>query len=296
MNTEFNAENTNSNPRDSACNQFNSRPTEQAIQNQSRIGGNGLRLGWFVSFLTTTLLFFCTLIAGAHAQQSLPEISISSNVTSVAEDTTVTFQLASDISTSVTVNVEVTQVGDFFATSAVGTKMVTFSNAQTASLTIPAPATADTTYEADGSLTATIQDGSTYTIDSDDGEASVIITDNEATPTGISIIKLQSSIYEGDDARFRVAADSISVDSLYVRVNVTQTGSFFRFSNVKQQTVRFRTGQLTHDISVGTYDDETVESDGSITATIMAPSGSEYTRATNYTSASIIIKDNEPES
>ena len=294
MNTEFKAENTNPNSQGPAYNQLNSGPTDQARQNQSWFDGNGLRLGWFVSLFMATLLVFCTLIAGTNAQ-TLPEISISSNVTSVAEDTAVTFQLSSSAATSVTVNVEVTQVGEFFNTSAVGTKMVTFSNAQTASLTIPAPATADTTYEADGSLTATIQDGSTYTIDSDDGEASVIITDNEATPAGISIIKLQSSIYEGEDARFRVAADSISVDSFYVRVNVTQTGSFFRFSNVKQQTVRFQTGQLTHDIAIGTYDDETVESDGSITATIMAPSGSEYTRATNYTSASVTIKDNEPE-
>ena len=295
MNTKLIAEITNPSPHGSVCNEINSNPTNQVLKNLVPFGGSRVRLGWLATFSIATLLVFSSLTQGAHAQQTLPEISISSNMTSVAEDTAVTFQLASDISTSVTVNVEVTQEGDFFATSAVGTKMVTFSNAQTANLTIPAPATADTTYEADGRLTATIQDSSTYTIDSDNGDVSVNITDNEATPAGISIIKLQSSIYEGEDARFRVAADSISVDSLYVRVNITQTGSFFRFSNVKQQTVRFRTGQLTHDISIGTYDDETVESDGSITATIMAPSGSEYTRATNYSNASITIKDNEPE-
>ena len=48
-------------------------------------------------------------------------------------------------------------------------------------------------------------------------------------------------------------------------------------------------------ISVLTYDDENVETNGNITATIATPTANEYVRSTTHNYASVTVKDNEPE-
>ena len=93
---------------------------------------------------------------------------------------------------------------------------------------------------------------------------------------------------EGADAVFTLSRTGSSAAALTVAVSVTQTGTFL--SGAAPATATIAAGDSTATLSVATDDDQVVEADGSVTATIAAGQG--YTVGAPD-AASVTVADNE---
>ncbi len=111
----------------------------------------------------------------AVADDEVPELSITGGGT-VTEGTAASFTLTANPlpASALTVNVSVTQDGDFGAT---GSQTVTIPTTGSATLTVST--TGDEVEEDDGSVTATVNVGSGYTVSSTAGSATVTIEDDD---------------------------------------------------------------------------------------------------------------------
>ena len=114
---------------------------------------------------------------------------------------------------------------------------------------------------------------------------SVRVTGNEPT---ITISRSQSSITEGQSARFTLTASPAPSSNLTVSVRVTQSGSFI--SGTAPTSVRISSGRTTASFTVGTSNDNVVERNGSITAQVR--SGTGY-NVGSPSSASVTVNDND---
>ncbi len=214
-----------------------------------------------------------------------PEVSISAG-SGVTEGGDATFTVtaspapAADLAVSVTVS----QSGDYGA--ATGQRTVTVPT--TGSVTITVGTTDDTTDETDGSVTATVNAGSGYTVSSSQGAATVAVADNDDAPTPVVSITAGSGVTEGGDAVFTVTASPAPAADLAVSVTVSQSGNYGAATGKRTVTVP-TTGSAT--LTVGTTDDTTDETDGSVTATVNAGSG--YTVSSSQGAATVAVADND---
>ena len=109
-----------------------------------------------------------------------------------------------------------------------------------------------------------------------------------AEPAEVSIAAAASPVTEGADAVFTLSRTGSSAAALTVAVSVTQTGTFL--SGAAPATATIAAGDTTATLSVATDDDDVVEADGSVTATIAAGQG--YTVGAPD-AASVTVADNE---
>ena len=111
-----------------------------------------------------------------------PELSIAGGP-GITEGGTASFTISADPvpAEPITVNVGVSQSGDFGATGAV---KVQVSGATT---TYTITTIDDDADEGDGSVTATLEDGSGYTVSSANGAATVDVSDNDDAPSGYTV-------------------------------------------------------------------------------------------------------------
>ncbi len=114
---------------------------------------------------------------------------------------------------------------------------------------------------------------------------SVMVTGNEPT---ITISRSQSSITEGQSARFTLTASPAPSSNLTVSVSVTQSGSFI--SGTAPNSVRISSGRTTASFTVRTSNDNVIERSGSITAQVR--SGTGY-NVGSPSSASVTVNDND---
>ncbi len=185
---------------------------------------------------------------------------------------------------SLVVSVTVSQSGDYGATT--GQRTVTIPT--TGSVTFTVGTTDDTTDETDGSVTATVNAGSGYTVSSSQGAATVAVSDNDDAPTPVVSVTAGSGITEGGDATFTVTASPAPAANLDVSVTVSQSGDYGAATGKRTVTVP-TTGSVT--LTVGTTDDTTDETDGSVTATVNAGSG--YTVSSSQGAATVGVADND---
>ena len=187
-------------------------------------------------------------------------------------------------SSNLAVSVTVSQSGDYGATT--GQRTVTVPTSGSVTLTVGT--TDDTTDETDGSVTATVNAGSDYTVSSSQGAATVAVSDNDAAPTPVVSVSAGSGVTEGGDAVFTVTASPAPSSNLAVSVTVSQSGDYG--ATTGQRTVTVPTsGSVT--LTVGTTDDTTDETDGSVTATVNAGSG--YTVSSSQGAATVAVSDND---
>ncbi len=214
-----------------------------------------------------------------------PEISISGG-SAITEGGSASFTLsASPAPTSnLDVKVIVTQSGDYAATT--GQRTVTIPTSGSASFTVDT--TDDSTDEADGSITATVNAASGYTVSASQGAATVSIADNDDAPTPEISISGGNGITEGGSASFTLSASPAPASNLDVKVTVTQSGDYG--ATTGQRTVTVPTSGSVS-FTVGTTDDSTDETDGSITATVNAASG--YTVSSSQSAATVSVADND---
>ncbi|MCY3656635.1 MAG: hypothetical protein OXG95_08510, partial [Chloroflexi bacterium] len=199
----------------------------------------------------------------------------------VTEGSAATFTLTASPkpSSSISIKVDITQSGDYAASTAQRT--VTIGKSGTATLSIPT--TGDSKDEPDGSVTATIAAGSGYT---GSGSATVTVKDDDPPVVTLAVsIAAGSAVTEGSAATFTLTASPKPSSSISIKVDITQSGDYA--ASTAQRTVTIGTsGTVT--LSIPTTGDSTDEPDGSVTATI-AP-GTGYTGSG---SATVTVRDDD---
>ncbi len=107
-------------------------------------------------------------------------------------------------------------------------------------------------------------------------------------PTPEVSVTAGSGITEGGDATFTVTASPAPASNLDVSVTVSQSGDYGAATGKRTVTIP-TTGSVT--LTVGTTDDTTDETDGSVTATVNAGSG--YTVSSSQGAATVAVADND---
>ena len=216
-----------------------------------------------------------------------PEISISAG-TAVTEgsDATFTVTASPNPTNALTINLTVSQSGNFAATT--GTDTVTIPTSGSTTFTVST--TNDSTDEPDGSVTATLSTGIGYTVSGLDNAATVSVSDDDdppaVTPT-ISIVA-GSEVTEGSDATFTVTASPAPSTALTINLTVSQSGSFGATTGADTVTIP-TSGSAT--FTVSTTNDSSDEPDGSITATLSTGTG--YTVSGSSNAATVAVSDDD---
>ncbi len=129
-----------------------------------------------------------------HETPATPEVSISAGA-GVTEGGSATFTLTASPAplAALTVDVTVSQSGDYAAPGATGSRTVTVPTGGTATFTV---ATVDDgADEADGSVTATLAGGTGYTVSSSQGTATVAVADDDDAPLATPYTALIAKMY-----------------------------------------------------------------------------------------------------
>ena len=215
-----------------------------------------------------------------------PEITISGG-SGITEGGTASFTITASPAPAspITVNVGVSQTGDWDATGAATVSV----NSATTPYTI---ATSDDQVdEANGSVTATVKAGNGYTVGTT-STATVTVADDDATivnpppPDPEITISGGSGITEGGTASFTITASPAPASPITVNVGVSQTGDW---DATGAATVSV--SGATTPYTITTTDDEVDEADGSVTATVQ--SGSGYTVGTTSTATVAVADDDD---
>ena len=139
--------------------------------------------------------------------------------------------------------------------------------------------------EPDGIVTVRMVPGPDYLVDPENSEVTYNILDNDDPQ--FSIATNVESVEEGEDIEFTVSGVLLAERTLDVLVE-NESGDFV--ANSTHQVVFDRTDSAS--FTVSTIDDEILERDGSIRATIV--SGNGYSIKADSGSASVQVTDNEP--
>ncbi|WP_419838732.1 S8 family serine peptidase [Candidatus Poriferisodalis sp.] len=166
---------------------------------------------------------------------------------------------------AIAVDVTVSAVGDFGATT--GARTVTIPT--TGSATFAVATADDSADEPDGSVTATLVDGDGYDLGADK-TATVDVADDDDPPPQVDITA-SSGGTEGTSAVFTVTATPAPAADLDVAVALTAAGDFGVTTGTRTATILSGTTGAT--LTVATADDSVDEPDGSVTASLVAGSG-----------------------
>ena len=186
-------------------------------------------------------------------------------------------------SANLSVTLTVSASGDYGAST--GTKTVVIPTSGSTTFTVGT--TNDDVDEANGSVTATLVDGADYDLGATT-TATVAVSDDDVPELSISA---GGGITEGGDAGFTLTANPAPAADLDVSVTVSQSGDYG--ATTGQQTVTIpTTGSFT--LVVGTTNDQTDESDGSVTATLDAPvAAAGYTVSATQSAATVAVSDDD---
>ena len=215
-----------------------------------------------------------------------PNISIVAG-SSITEGTDATFTVtATPAPTSaLTVNLTVSQSGNFGVTTGTDTVIIP----TTGSTTFTVSTTNDATDEPDGSVTATLSTGTGYTVSGSNNAATVAVSDDDPPPATPTIsIAAGSGVTEGSDATFTVTASPAPATALTVNLTVSQSGSFGATTGADTVTIP-TSGSTT--FTVSTTNDSTDEPDGSVTATLSTGTG--YTVSGSNNAATVAVSDDD---
>ncbi len=219
--------------------------------------------------------------------QGTPVVSMVAGA-GVAEGANVEFTLAASPAptASITVNVDVTQSGDFASSGQTGTRTVTIGTGGTATLTVATDN--DGADEADGSVTATLQTGTGYTVHATQGAATVTVADDD-----VPVVRVTggAGITEGGTAAFTLTASPTPAADITVNVAITQSGDFAGNGQTGTRAVTIGTGG-TGAVSVTTVNDTADEANGAVTATVQAGNGYTVAPAPNH-AASVTVADDD---
>ena len=216
-----------------------------------------------------------------------PEISISAgSAITEGSDATFTVTASPAPTNALTVNLTVSQSGNFGA--ATGTDTVIIPTTGSATFTVST--TNDSTDEPDGSVTATLSTGSGYTVSGTNNAATVAVSDDDDPPPATPTISIAASsgVTEGTNATFTVTASPTPTTALSVNLTVSQSGNFGAATGTDTVTIP-TTGSAT--FTVSTTNDSTDEPNGSVTATLSTGTG--YTVSGSHNAATVAVSDDD---
>ncbi len=214
-----------------------------------------------------------------------PVVTIAAG-TDVTEGHSATFTVTSAPAPAspIAVDVTVSSVGDFGATT--GARTVTIPTSGTATLSVAT--INDAIVEADGSVTASLADGAGYDLGAT-STATVAVADDD-NPAPQVDITASSGGTEGTDAVFTITAAPQPAANLDVAVEITASGDFGVATGSRTATILSGTSQAT--LTIATADDGDDEPDGSVTATLVAGTG--YTVGPQASQTAPITDDDDP--
>ena len=219
-----------------------------------------------------------------------PIVSIAASG-DVTEGAAAQFTLtASPVPTAtITVDVAVTQSGDFATSGQTGARTVTIGSSGTATLTVATDN--DSTDEANGSVTATVTGGTGYTVGTP-STGTVAVSDDDATPSATPIVSIAAGgdVTEGAAAQFTLTASPAPTATITVDVAVAQSGDFATSGQTGARIVTIGSSG-TATLTVATDNDTADEADGSVTATVQTGTG--YTPHGTHTAATVAVADDD---
>ncbi|MCY3966424.1 MAG: SwmB domain-containing protein [Acidobacteria bacterium] len=192
----------------------------------------------------------------------------------VTEGTAATFtiRMSHASQSATTVELTVSQTGDFVASSDLGAKTV--SVPADGQVTYTVPTVDDSNDEVAGAVTVTVTSGTGYTVPDTPPSESVNVHDNDNPPSGTPLVSIAGGapVSEGTGASFTIRAAPTPSTALSVKLVISQTGDFVAASNLGEKTVTVpTTGEATY--TVPTVDDDTTEDSGLVTATLVLNTG-----------------------
>ena len=226
-----------------------------------------------------------------------PAVSISGG-SAITEGGSATFTLTASPPPqgSISVNVRVTQSGNFARSGQTGSRRITIGASGTATFNVTT--TNDSDDEPDGSISAEVIGGTGYSVHSQNHSDSVTVNDDDVVVPVIRVTSAQSSRttdYEGATLKFTLHADVAPGADLEVTVNVAETGNAFvntADAGTRRVTIPARQKQAT--LNVRTNDDSVEEDSSSSRVTVTVQSGSGYTVASApRNSAEATVHDND---
>lgn len=221
----------------------------------------------------------------------LPSVTISADTTPVTEGQTADYTLTrtGPTTSSLTVNVHVSESEDMIPTSLQGSQTVTFASGDTtASLSLQTDD--DTLDELDSLVTATLAAGSGYTIGSP-GSASITVEDNN-WPT-VTMHAGPSPLSEANGpAVFTLKRVGLIDAPLDVNIQVTESHDMVASTYTYPTSLTIPANQAMAMIEVPIDDDATDEDNSTITVSIQ-PGGPESYSIGSPSTASVIVEDDD---
>ncbi|MCY3848983.1 MAG: hypothetical protein OXG12_09535, partial [Cyanobacteria bacterium MAG COS4_bin_21] len=187
---------------------------------------------------------------------------------------------------ALTVNLTVSQTGDFLAAGASGVKSVVIPTSGSATHSVAT--VDDRVEEADGSVTAKLKSGDGYTISDELGSATKTILDDDGVPE--LSVTAGPKVTEGESLSFTITAEPKPSAALTVSFTISESGCFLAADDLGAQTVTIpMSGTATY--TIATIDNDLVEWGGTVTLTLKAGSG--YTVSSMKASADASIDNND---
>ena len=182
---------------------------------------------------------------------------------------------------SLSVNVRVTQNGNFASSGQTGSRRIIIGSSGTASFSVTTNNDSDD--EPDGSVSARVLGGTGYTVHSQNNSDSVTVNDDDVVVPEIRVTSEQSSRttdYEGATLKFTLYANVAPGADLEVAVNVIEPGNaFVNTADAGIRRVTISAGSRKAALTVRTIDDSVEEDSASATVAVTVQSGAGYTVA-----------------
>ncbi|MCY3586391.1 MAG: putative Ig domain-containing protein [Acidimicrobiaceae bacterium] len=225
-----------------------------------------------------------------------PEVSVTAG-SGVAEGANASFTVTAEPAPSapLTVNVSVTQAGDYGAKT--GARTVTVGIGGTATLTVAT--SDDEADEADGSVSVAVDAGGGYTVSSAHGTASVAVSDDDDPPPADlpEVSVADGSVVEGELGwlsllEFRVTLSEVSAQDVTVRYVIrsgTAVGGLDYWGGAGQVTIW--AGFRSATIGVNVKDDTRREPDETLTVELTGADGAVIADSAGAATGTIIDND-----
>ena len=223
----------------------------------------------------------------------IPEVSLSTTTSTVVEGGTAVITLTSTQvapTNGLMVSYQKSQIGDFFTTSFDGSDSEIILEGETTK-NINFVTHDDNVDESGGSITIALTSSTNYTFGST-SSVTISVTDNDDPPV-ISIANA-TAVVEGtdDNAVFTLTASHPASESRTVNISVTGSTNFIPTNQIPT-SVTLAANSSAATLQIPIHDDDTIESYGRITVTILAPTNSSDYQLGSPHVGRVYVSDND---
>ena len=224
---------------------------------------------------------------------TVPTATVTRRSTSVIEGQTASWWINTSIvrAQGLNVNIIISQTGSYVAAANIKEDTVRIEGGDSR-VGYTVPTIDDTEIKANGSVTLTIRDQGRAAgwLVGTPGSATITIVNNDQLIPTLTITRQVTSGVEGSNIRFNIKASAALTSTITVNLNVSQAGNYLNSADLGNKAVTISAGETGRAYILGTIDDTTDETDGSVTLALR--SGTGYKIGTP-SSATITITDDD---